>query len=96
MNITPKKFFDRLSEKNGYADPQTMEDYYYGMVKVIVDELKNGGSVRLPDFGEFKITTMKARKIMNVNTGVHDNLPACKVLKFIPCIKIRDYIKKNL
>ena len=96
MNITPKRFFGRMSERNNYADPKTMEDYHYAMLKVIVEELKSNGSVRLPDFGEFKITTMKARKIMNVNTGIHDHLPACKVIKFIPCTKLRDHIKNKL
>ena len=50
----------------------------------------NGGEVRIPDFGTFKVTKRKAREGRNPSTGQTIQIPASKVPKFTPAKGLKD------
>lgn len=53
------RFFRLLSEQNNYVDPKTVRDFYMGLVRLITDELKENGVVRLPHLGMFALVKQK-------------------------------------
>ena len=89
-----KEFFEKLSKKNNYVDEVVMKKFYYSLIRLIIDELRQNGKVRLPGFGDYKITEYKERKINNVNTGQTEIVPITKIIKFKACTKLKDYIKR--
>ena len=90
-----KSFFQELSKRNNYADPEVTQKFYYGLMRLILDELKKNGEIELPDFGILSTTVWKERKIGLVNTSIAKVLPPTKVLHFRPCNKLREYIKNT-
>lgn len=52
--------------------------------------MQNGGEVRLPDFGTFKVSERKAREGRNPSTGQTIQIPAAKVPKFTPAKGLKD------
>lgn len=88
------EIFYKISQKNNYINTTEIKKMYYSLLKVVIEELRTGGSIKLPDLGEFRILAYKPRVIGNVNTGLRQQLDSVKVIKFKPCHKLRDYIKK--
>lgn len=85
-----------ISEKCNYTDPASIKQFYLGLLRVIMDGLRENESMYLENLGEFKITKIKERKSTMVVTGEKIIMPECKVLKFIPCKKIKYYVKNKL
>jgi DNA-binding protein HU-beta len=52
--------------------------------------LQNGGEVRLPDFGTFKVAKRKEREGRNPSTGQTIKIPATRVAKFTPAKGLKD------
>ncbi|WP_158412855.1 HU family DNA-binding protein [Hyphomicrobium nitrativorans] len=52
--------------------------------------LKDGGEVRIPDFGSFKVASRKAREGRNPATGATIKIPASRVPKFSPAKGLKD------
>lgn len=52
--------------------------------------LQNGGEVRIPDFGTFKVADRKAREGRNPMTGKTIQIPASKVAKFTPAKGLKE------
>lgn len=71
----------RLAEKTGTTqkDAQKALD---GVIGIISDELKDGGSVTLTGFGTFSIAERKPRTGRNPRTGEPLDIPAARVPKF--------------
>jgi DNA-binding protein HU-beta len=58
----------------------------------IKQSMKNGGEVRIPDFGTFKVAKRKAREGRNPATGETIQIAASKVAKFTPSKGLRDLL----
>ena len=56
----------------------------------IKNALKDGGEVRIPDFGTFKVASRKAREGRNPATGATIKIPASRVPKFTPAKGLKD------
>ena len=56
----------------------------------LADAMKQGGDVRIPDFGTFKVAKRKAREGRNPATGKTIQIPATNVPKFTPAKKLKD------
>lgn len=71
----------RLAEKTGTTqkDAQKALD---GVIGIISDELKDGGSVTLTGFGTFSIAERKPRTGRNPRTGEPLDIPAARVPRF--------------
>jgi DNA-binding protein HU-beta len=65
-------------------------------VDVVIDRIaaamKDGGDVRIPDFGTFKVAKRKAREGRNPATGATIKIPASNVPKFTPAKKLKDLL----
>ena len=94
--ISTENLCKLISDKCGYTDPGSVKQFYIGLVRVIIDGLRDNDSMYLENLGEFKITTLKERRSRLVTTGEYALLPACKVVKFLPCEKLKYYVKNKI
>ena len=86
--------FNKISAESGYIDPETIKKIYFGLLRVILSELRNSGRIKLTDWGEFRITTYKERKVGDLNNpGNCLKLFPTNVIKFTACNRLREYIK---
>ncbi|MGB0084035.1 MAG: HU family DNA-binding protein [Rhodomicrobiaceae bacterium] len=60
------------------------------VIKHIQSALLDGQEVRLPGFGNFKVTARKATTARNPRTGQPVNVPASKVAKFAPAKGLKE------
>jgi len=96
LKLSKKLLMDKISAKCNYADPKLVEQVYYATLRVILDELRTNGKVWMPDWGKFRVTEYKRRKIGNVNTGESEWIPPTKVIKFDACTKLKYYVKNKV
>lgn len=69
---------------------ETAKDAVDAMLNQIMDSMKSGTDVRIPDFGTFKVAKRKAREGRNPATGKTIQIPASNVPKFTPAKKLKD------
>ena len=60
------------------------------VIKHIQGALLEGQEVRLPGFGNFKVSDRKATTARNPRTGETVNVPASKVAKFAPAKGLKE------
>lgn len=90
-SINREEFFKLISIHSGGVDLDTVRDVYYGMVRTIGRELKEKQTVDLPDWGEFNLKIIKARRALDVNDRIVKDLPAKTVVKFKPATKVKKH-----
>ena len=93
VGLSEEEFYKALSERNNYIDPETVKIFYRELVKLIVAELRNKGRIRLPDFGDLRITKYRTHRIIDVNTRKEKVLPEMIALKFDACPPLKEYIR---
>ncbi len=64
------------------------------MIAHIQKAMQNGGEVRLPGFGVFKVTKRKERTGRNPSTGQEIRIAASNVPKFQPSKTLKDKINE--
>ena len=89
-SIKADEFFKLVAANSGLHDVSIAKDVYYGMVRTMSRELRGKHSIKLPDWGEFKLKIHKARNFVSVN-GERGILPATPVLKFVADHKVKKY-----
>lgn len=57
--LDESRFFRLLSEQNNYVDTKTVKDFYMGLVRLITQELKENGVIKLPHLGIFALVKRK-------------------------------------
>jgi nucleoid DNA-binding protein len=62
---------------------------------IIKDALVSGESVKVPDFGTFKVVERSARTGRNPNTGEAVQVPARKAIVFVPYARLKDAIQEE-
>jgi len=92
-SIEPEEFFKQIAINSGVTDLQTVRNVFYGMVKTISRELKSRQSVKLPDWGEFKLKIHKSRRFVSVN-GEPGILPPIPTVKFVPDYKVKKFFQE--
>lgn len=94
-----KRFYDLLSVKCNYIDQENVKMFYLGLVRLVSEELRENGMVRLPHIGDFAIA-MNNRRGGKVLAGRKPNsrMPMwqvrkgpTRVLKFYPNDAWRKY-----
>ena len=68
------------------------KDAVDAVIHQIMDSMKTGTDVRIPDFGTFKVAKRKAREGRNPATGKTIQIPAANVPKFTPAKKLKDLL----
>lgn len=83
------RFFRLLSEQNNYVDSKTVQDFYMGLVRLITQELRTNGFIRLPHLGDFAMLKAKDKVAW---AGQYQRLLTGKyLLKFFVSEKWRHY-----
>jgi len=57
--LNEDRFFMLLAEHCNYVSPETLRDFYMGLVRHITKELRKNGVVRLPHLGDFALVKQK-------------------------------------
>lgn len=89
-------FFNKVSAKCGYIGAELSERTYYAILKVILEEIKDGGEIYLPNWGKFRVRNYPPARRHMVWTKDIRVLPGYKVLEFIPYHKLKKYIKGKI
>lgn len=90
--IHMKDIFNRISARANYLDPEMAKEFYFALVKVIVDGIKEDGEIQLPNWGTFKYVEHQPKKIRNVITGRLQITGVRKMIKFLPCATLKSYV----
>jgi len=90
-SISSEEFYKNIAINSGISDLQIVKDIFYGLVKTMSRELKNKQVIKLPDWGEFRLTIHKSRRMVDVNEKVIRTIPAKPTVKFIPDYKLKKY-----
>ena len=80
---------DVVAEKCGLTKDKS-KDVVDAVLEAIMDSMKSGKDIRIPDFGTFKVAHRKAREGRNPATGKTIQIPASNVPKFTPAKKLKD------
>jgi len=90
-SIGSEEFFKEVAATAGIMDTRVVKDVFYSMIRVISRQLKSRHIVRLPDWGDFKLSIYKARRIKDVNSGSLRDIGAKALVRFIPDRKVKHY-----
>lgn len=86
-----EEFFSSVAAKANYVSGESVKDIYYGLLRVIIQELRERGAVNLPDFGDIVIHRHKARMSHDLQTDSMVMLPEKSTIKFRPCKELKKY-----
>jgi len=84
---------DLLAKKQGITKKDA-ENFLRELFAVISENIENSESVKIKDFGTFKLIKVSARKSVNVNTGEDIEIPAHYKLSFTPDKTLKEAINK--
>lgn len=85
---------DTVSDATGLTRAE-VSAVFEGSLKLIEQELANGGTVELRRFGTFKVVKRAARRAVNPRTGVPVNVPGRNVPTFKPSPMLRQAVKNT-
>lgn len=93
-----KKLGRLVAAKVPHLDPEMAEEYYRGLVKAIMGELRERGYVFLPGLGRINLVIRNPRR-MKANrsywhfkqSGYHD-IPERRYVKLVPSQKMMAYV----
>lgn len=92
MDIKRNDLIEQLVEKHGYtkkAATSIVDDF----VDIVLDNLSEGNTVSIRNFGCFDILERKARSCPNPQTGEKVDIPAHWVPRFYPGNRMRLVVK---
>ena len=87
--INEKEFFRLIAEQANYLDERLVREMYFGLVRVVTQELRSKNYARLPHLGDFGFIEQKSRPAWLGR--VHVRIGPRMVLKFYVCEKMRRY-----
>ena len=93
MDIKRNDLIKQLVDKHAYtkkAATSIVDDF----INIILDNLEEGNTVSIRNFGCFDILERKARSCPNPQTGEKVNIPAHWVPRFYPGNQMRLVVKK--
>lgn len=89
--LTLQDLVDILAENKGITKKDA-ENFVRELFAVISENIEKKDSVRIKDFGTFKLVKVNSRKSVDVNTGQDIEIPAHYKLGFTPDKSLRDRI----
>lgn len=89
--LTLQDLVDVLAENKGITKKDA-ENFVRELFAVISENIEKKDSVRIKDFGTFKLVKVNSRKSVDVNTGEDIEIPAHYKLGFTPDKSLRDRI----
>ena len=91
MNTT--SLINLTAEETGQTKAQT-EATVKAALKIICGVVASGEAVRLHEFGTFEPRWRTAREGRNLQTGDKIDIPAARVVKFLPAKSFREAVNK--
>lgn len=91
--VSSDQFFQLISAKANYMNVKIVRDVYYAMIKALMQELRQRGMVRLPEFGDFFLSFYGGHEAVNVNTGRKEEVARRRTLKFRTNNILKNYLK---
>jgi len=93
MNTSQKnEFFNGIAIAMNVSDLKIARGAYYAIAKFIVRETKKEGSLKLPDFGTFRIAKIKGR-VSNIPLSTDKKIvDESNMMRFKPDYKVKHYI----
>jgi nucleoid DNA-binding protein len=91
---TPIDFWNDVAVEANGLSVKLVKDVYYGILRVLLRELKVKEKLKLDDLGTFVIHIQKGKK-MNHFTGRVINFDDTAIIKFVPDIKLKRYVKER-
>ena len=92
-NKEKEHFFNLVATYSG-TDPDTSRKVFYGLIKTISKDLKDGREAKLPDWGKFFLKLHQSKRILNVNTKQISFARPRVIIKFKPENKVRKHFYK--
>lgn len=89
--MNKKDLIDKIAEEAGIKKVEA-EKALKAFEDAVVEALKADDKVTLVGFGTFSVSSRKARKGRNPQTGAEINIPAKKSPKFLPGKAFKDSI----
>lgn len=87
------ELINNIASKTGYTKKDTAA-ILKAICSEISTEISHGNDVMIPDFGAFRIQSVKARKGRNIATGKAITIPKRKRIKFTASNKFTNAIKQ--
>lgn len=91
--LTLQDLVDLLSEKQG-STKKDAESFLRELFAVLTESIESNESVRIKDFGIFKLVKVNARKSVDVNTGDPIEIPSHYKLSFVPDKSLKEAINR--
>ena len=91
--LSLQDLIDLLAKKQGVAKKDA-ETFLRELIAVISESIESNDSVRIKDFGVFKLIKVNARKSVDVNTGEAIEIPAHYKLSFTPDKSLKEAINR--
>lgn len=73
---------------------QEAEDFLKSLFETVEKALSSDELVKIKDFGTFKLTPVKARESVDVNTGEKIEIPAHNRVSFSPATELKELVNK--
>lgn len=93
MDVKKADLIQQLMEREGYTK-KAASDIVQAFSKIILENLEDGNTVSLRNFGCFDILERKERSCPNPQTGEKVVVPAHYIPRFYPGSRMRAAVKK--
>jgi DNA-binding protein HU-beta len=90
--MTKNDLADKLVSNTNLTKSQAIEAIE-GLMQATADAFKRGENIYLRGFGTFRIEQRAEKKARNISKGTCVHIPAHRVVKFIPCNKLKEETK---
>lgn len=90
-SITEAELFAEISRRSNYLPEETVKQVYYGMVKAIVEQFRNGRDCELPGLGSMYVIRKPAQRVHNLNKGMVW-MPEKSVIEFRFARSLKEYV----
>lgn len=81
--MTKNELATRVANRSGYTRQQTL-DIVEAMMDVMTESFTQGHNITLRGFGTFKVITRKKRRAHDFKNNACVEIPAKRVVKFVP------------
>lgn len=91
--ITLSELVDLVAARAELSKQET-EDFLKSLFETVENALSTDEWVKIKDFGTFKLTPVKARESVDVNTGEKIEIPAHNRIGFSPATVLKELVNK--
>ncbi len=91
--ITLSELVDLVASRAELSKQET-EDFLKSLFETVENALSTDEWVKIKDFGTFKLTPVKARESVDVNTGEKIEIPAHNRIGFSPATVLKELVNK--